>query len=147
MGPNGSRKLEDLAFELDLVPRLRAGVSQRLLELLLRGRSARDAEAAVGAQDAEAPPRIRPRPVDEEARQAFVVDRRRLGRRGELEERAAEAFDSLSGHRRQRIDAPDALIGRVEARRLREEVELVEHDHLRELAETGPVLFELVVDR
>src|SRR5205085_2199826 len=77
----GSRllELEHLAFDLDLVAQLRADFAQSPLELLLRTGRAMDAEATIGAQDAEAPALVGLRPVDEEARQPALVELRRFG--------------------------------------------------------------------
>src|SRR5215210_9066679 len=57
-------ELEHLALEVDLVAALRAGLSQRLLELVLGGGTPADAETAVGAKDAEPTPLVGLRPVD-----------------------------------------------------------------------------------
>src|SRR3954451_19413496 len=82
-GCRWSLELEHLALHLDLVAELRADLAQGPLELLLRAGRAVHAEAAVGAQDAEPPALVGLRPIDEEARQAALVELRRLGRRAE----------------------------------------------------------------
>src|SRR4029450_7807754 len=146
MGPSRSRKLEHLALELHLVAALRAGLAQRLLELLLGAGAAGYAKAAVRAQDAEAAPRVGLRPVDQEPRQAFVVGGRRLGRRAELEERPADPLAALAGRGRQREPPLDPWVVRLELRLLGPQVDLVQHDHLRPLVESRAVLRELVVD-
>ena len=86
-GSRSSLELEHLALDLDLVAELRADLAQRSLELLLRAGRAVHAEAAVGAQDAEAAALVGLGPVDEEVRQPALVELRRLGRRAELEQR------------------------------------------------------------
>ena len=81
---------------LDLVAGPRAGLAQGRVQLLLARRAADDAEAAVGAEDAERAPRIGLGPVDEELGEAvrpFLGGRRR---RAELEQAAPEALDAFA---------------------------------------------------
>src|SRR5215208_1892131 len=71
-------ELEHLALDLDLVADLRARLAERLLQLLLRGGPAGDSEAAVGAQDAEAAPRVGLGPVRQVIGKPLLLVLRRL---------------------------------------------------------------------
>src|SRR6476619_6195888 len=87
-------ELEHLALDLDLVADLGACLAQRLLELLVRGGPAGDAEAAVGAQDAEAAPRVGLGPVRQVIGKPLLVVLARLLGGAEREEGPAEALDT-----------------------------------------------------
>ena len=132
--------LQRLFADLDLVARAGACLAQSLLQLRLARRRARDAIAAVGAEDAERRA-LRLRPVDE------VLGHLGLGRlllrqrRHEREERAAERLDALPGRAGEREHRQHA--GWLEPRGLREQVDLVQHEHLGQLVEPGPVAPEL----
>ena len=69
----------------------------------------------------------------------------RLGGRAELEQRTLELVDSRSGRARDAEHPHDAIVLDVE-RRVREQVDLVQHDGLSSLLQTGAVRSQLSVD-
>ena len=88
------------------------------------------------------------RTVDEVVREAFrLLLGQRLGLGDMAEEGALELVDAGSGRGRDGIDGDDPLVLDSELRRLRQEIDLVQHDHLRQLVEPGAVRLELVLDR
>src|SRR5215469_4691965 len=97
----GLLPFEQLLPHLDLIARPCSGRPENRLQLLLGRRRPRDAEAPLGAIDAEGAPRW-PRPVDEEVDHLISgLDRSlvRLGR-DELEQRLAELVETRAGRRR-----------------------------------------------
>ena len=90
------------------------------------------------------------RPVDEVVDELIVVAGRHgndLVRRNELEERALQLLDPGARRGGDAEHAHDPLVLDLERRRLRAQVDLVQHDHLRPRVETGAVRSELRVDR
>ena len=95
-----SRELDDLVADRDLVAFLCARGLERLGQLLVAGRAARDTEARVRSEDAiAAPPRARA--IDEVVREALgLLLRQRLGLGDVPEEPALERVDACAGRRR-----------------------------------------------
>src|SRR5947207_4547440 len=118
MGPGGSPELERLAGDLDLVSRPCAGLTESSVQLVLAGRAAYDAEAAVGAKDAERSAWIRLRAVDEKLGEAFGSLLRRRRGRAELEQAAPEALDACACRAGQRAHPHHTRVLQLEARRL-----------------------------
>ena len=130
--------LEQLLPQLDFVARPGAGRLEDRFELLFRGRLTDDAEAALGAVDAEGAA-CRLRPVDEEVHH-LVRRFDRLFRlwRDELEQRAAQLVEARA------VAAETRRMRRIRSSSMPNdggsgsEVDLVQHDDLRPLVEPGP---------
>src|SRR5581483_3294356 len=141
--------LQRLVADLDLVALAHARGPQDALELVAGRRRPGDTEAALGAKAPEGAPR-RLRPVDEVVDELLLVLRRDRDDdvlRDQLEERALQVCDPRTGRRGHRHDPQDALGLDPERGRLREQVDLVQHDDLRTLVEPRSVRLELRVDR
>ena len=88
------------------------------------------------------------RAIDEVVREALgLLLRQRLGFRDMAEESALELLDARAGRRRDGVDRDDPLVLDTKLRRLGQQVDLVQHDHLRELVEPRAVRGQLAVDR
>ena len=102
-----SSELDQLAFDLDLVARLRARGLERLGQLPCRRAGGRDAVAGVGTEDAVAPP-ARLRPVDEEVGETFgALPREAPPAPDVLEEAALELLDARAGGGGNRVHRDD----------------------------------------
>ena len=120
-------------------PWRRAGGAQRALELLVGRRRADDAEAAVGAEQPPRP-RLRLRPVDEEVGELVVGALRSARPRGTSANSARRNSSSPSPVAHESAEDGDhARVVDRRTRRLRLEVELVQHDDLRPLVEARAV--------
>src|SRR4051812_14835227 len=144
-GSRSSSELELFIADLHPDPLLRAGGAQSPLQLLLGRRRAEHAETALRAQQAPLPD-LRLRPVDEEVGQLLLPSILLLHLRHEREQATAEILQPLPGRARQPEHGDDARVVDLELG-FALEVELVQHDDLRTLVETGAVRAELGVDR
>src|SRR3954471_17184604 len=139
--------LEQVLPQLDFVARPCAGRLEDHFELFFRGRLTDDAEAALGAVDAEGAA-CRARAVDEKVDHLVrSFDRLFDLWRGVLKEGAAQLVEARAGRGGDSEDAEDPLVLDVEGRRLGTEVDLVQDDDLWTLVEPGSIGGELRVDR
>ena len=106
--------------------------------------------APVAAKDPDAAPARRLGSVDEVIRELFLRLLRGGGEsrlRERLEERPPQLVDPRARDGGDRDHAHYPFVLPVERSRFRQEVRLVEDDHLGTIRETGPVCAKLAVDR